>query len=80
MTPYTRAGKEGKVDMKTYYQVYRDGYWHTSTLDKAEAISLAVALQTAGHTADIRVEGRSILGPYIDGTPRWCRSQVRKSD
>jgi hypothetical protein len=73
--------------MRTYYQVYRDGYWHTSTLDKAEAFSLAQLLRTKGHVAEVRVEGRSIseqklhtcdvlrpnmLVPYSDGPCDAC--------
>ena len=46
--------------MRTYYQVYRDQYWHTSTLVKAEAFAIADSLRAKGHNAEVRVMGQKV--------------------
>jgi len=46
--------------MRTYYQVYRDQYWHTSTLDKSEAFAIAANLRARGHNAEVRVMGQKV--------------------
>ena len=63
--------------MRTYFQVYRDSLWHTSTLDKTEAFRLCDDLKVKGHSADVRVQGVRIADDPINfdstGKPveRW---------
>lgn len=52
--------------MRTYYQVYRNGYFHTYTLDKAEAFELSDKLAASGNQSDVRVEGRVISRPPVE--------------
>ena len=62
---FYQSSFHGNAAMRTYYQVYRDRYWYTSTLDKDEAFAIAEKLTKQGFEADVRVEGRSVLPQYL---------------
>jgi (2Fe-2S) ferredoxin len=42
--------------MKTWYQVYRDNYWYTSTTDKEEAETIANDLKQKGYSVEIKIK------------------------
>ena len=42
--------------MKTWYQIYREGYWYTSTTDHQEALEILESLIKQGFTGEIRIK------------------------
>jgi len=46
--------------MRTYFQVYREQYWYTSTESREEAEAIAADLERQGYIAEIKIEGKPI--------------------
>lgn len=43
-------------ELKNWYQIYRAGYWYTSTTDKKEAEEIATKLLAQGYTVEIKIK------------------------
>lgn len=48
--------------MRTYFQVYRNDYFYSYTLDRNEAFRMADELKRSGNSAEVKIQGQTITG------------------